>query len=66
MIPKEIHKDKGKPLSEDSPCSSAVKKWVADYKQGRESALMMAHIWGTQNQQPQMNNRGHLLHSHEW
>ena len=37
MKPKEIHDDMVKTLGEDSLCYSTVKKWVADFKQDRES-----------------------------
>ena len=37
MKTKEIHDDMVKTLGEDSPCYSTVKKWVADFKRGRES-----------------------------
>ena len=34
---KEIHVDIVYTLGEDSPCCFTVKKWVADFKLGRES-----------------------------
>uniref|UniRef100_A0A3B5BAW3 Mos1 transposase HTH domain-containing protein n=1 Tax=Stegastes partitus TaxID=144197 RepID=A0A3B5BAW3_9TELE len=37
MTAKEIHKNMRNALGEHSPCYSTVKKWVADFKRGRES-----------------------------
>ena len=37
MKTKEIHIEIAKTLGEDSHCYSIVKKWVANFKRGRES-----------------------------
>ena len=37
MSPKEIHEDMVDTLGDDSPAYSTVKKWVAEFKRGRES-----------------------------
>ena len=37
MTPKEIHEDMVQTLDDDSPSYSTIKKWAAEFKQGRES-----------------------------
>lgn len=37
MTPRQIHEDMAKTLGEDSPSYSTVKKWVANFKRGKES-----------------------------
>ena len=37
MTPKEIHDDMVQTLAEDSPSYATVKKWAAEFKQGRVS-----------------------------
>ena len=37
MKTKEIHDDMDKTLGKGSPCSFTVKKWVADFKRGRQN-----------------------------
>ena len=37
LAPKDIHADMVATLGDDTPASSTVKKWVAEFKRGRES-----------------------------
>ena len=37
MSPKEIHEDFLETLGKESPSYSTVKKWVAEFRRGRES-----------------------------
>ena len=37
LVPKEIHADMISTLGDDAPALSAVKKWAAEFRRGRES-----------------------------